>query len=119
MISEHDLHLMRHTMADNLGDLCSVQIYTDVVDGAGGMTRSWSNAYTNVPCRLAPQTKTVQTTGDQYQAVTGWVLTLRYDQAIAAGDRVVKASDTFDVLAVEDDRTGRVCRRAYLRRADG
>jgi SPP1 family predicted phage head-tail adaptor len=119
MLSQRDLQLMRHTIADNLGDLATIQNYTDASDGQGGVTRTWANTYTNVPCRLAPKSSHTQTEGGQYQAVTGWVLTVRYDQTIAAGDRVVKSGDTFEVLSVEDDRTDRVLRRAFLRRQDG
>jgi head-tail adaptor len=119
MLSAHDIELMRHTIADNLGDLATVQTRTDTVDGFGGVTSTWANTYTNVPCRIAPQVKSTETAGNKYQVVTGWVLTVRHDQAIAPGNRVVKGSDTYQVLSVEDDRTDRVCRRAYLRRDDG
>lgn len=122
MLSEHDLCLMRHTLQDNLGDLCTVQTYTDAMDGFGGVTRTWANTYTNVPCRIAPSSageRSTETVGSQYQAVTGWILTVRHDQTITPGNRVVKGGDTFQVLSVEDDRSDRVCRRAYLRREDG
>lgn len=122
MLSEHDLHLMRHTIADNLGDLCTIQTYTDAADGQGGMTRTWASTYTYVPCRIAPSSsggRAQESVGLQYQAVTGWTLTVRYDQTIAAGDRVILGGDTFEVMSVEDDRTDRVCRRAYMRRSDG
>ena len=118
MINEHDLHLMRHTIQHLLGDLCSIQAFTDVPDGYGGMTRTWSTIYSNVPCQIAPDTSSPQNVGEKYFVVTGWTLTLYYDQPIVAGNRVVKGGDTFSVIAVEDDRSRRICRRASLRRDD-
>ena len=35
-----------------LNKSCSIQVKTETQDGAGQMQESWTNAYTNVNCRL-------------------------------------------------------------------
>jgi head-tail adaptor len=99
-------------------DTCTIQTVSRASDGMGGFTETWANTYQNVPCRLSPQGGSGRVQGDQFTVVTGWVLDVAYDQAIAAGNRVVLGGDTFDVLEVRDDHTDRILRRAAIKRLD-
>lgn len=119
MLSEHELHLMRHAIADSLPDLCTVKSRTTVVDGQGGVTETWASTI-NVPCKLAPAGYVDRTAslGERYTVTDSWILTVRYDTTIAAGYRVVLGGDTYEVLGVQDDRSERLCRRASLRRVE-
>jgi len=47
-----------------------------------------------------------------------WTLSLAHSQTIAVTDRVVVDSETYEVVALNDDDTERVLTRATLRRAD-
>lgn len=101
-----------------LTQTCTIQTVSRASDGMGGFTETWNNTHTNVPCRLSPQGGSGRVQGDQFTVVTGWVLDVAYDQAIAAGNRVVLGGDTFDVLEVRDDHTDRIVRRAAIKRLD-
>ncbi|MFQ5433490.1 MAG: head-tail adaptor protein [Anaerolineae bacterium] len=103
-----------------LPSTCTIQTVTRTADGMGGWSDSWANTYTSVTCRLAPLgAGRAQTERGEAWAVSGaWVLTVKQDQAIAAGNRVIYSSDTYEVISVQDDHDFRVLRRAFLRRID-
>ena len=117
-LTERELELMRHEATDWLPDLCTVQTRATAPDGQGGVTETWASA-TNVPCKLNVATlRNAGRFGEQFGMHVNFVLSVRHDQAIASGNRVVLNSDTYEVIAVDDDHTYRPLRRAYLRRID-
>ena len=119
-LSAQELVQLRADAEDYLPDTCTIQTGSNTRTTDGGFTTAFSNTYTSVPCRLAPlqagQMERLE--GDQQTAVTRWVLTIAYDQAIAEGNRVVHDSETYEIEHLEDTHSNRTARRAYLRRAD-
>ena len=103
-----------------LPDTCTIQVPTNTVDAIGGWSTTWANTYTNVACRLAPVVfqRTESMVGSKVEAITSWVLTIAYNQAIDETMRVVHDSDTYEVVQLEDTHSNRTAKRVYLRRMD-
>lgn len=116
-VSAGELAQMRSDALVFLPDSAVIRSRTVTVTDMGGQSESWSDAAT-VQCRLAPLTIN---TGEvlnaaQLTSPTLWVLTVAYNQALDATERVVIDGDTYEVERVEDDHSHRTARRAYLRR---
>jgi head-tail adaptor len=120
LLTANELTLMRAQASAMLPGTCTIQTRSTASDGMGGVTESWSNTYTSIACKLdiAPRQATFPQQGDQFQAHSSWVLTVAFDQAIAAGNRAIIGGDTFEVLNVGDDADYRTLRRAELKRID-
>ena len=119
-LSASELSQLRSDASDYLPDTCTIQTVAQTSDGMGGWTEAWSNTYTSVACRLAPE-QTAQTEGlegEQMAAVTRWVLTVAYDQAIDETMRVVHDSETYEVARLDDTHSNRTAKRAHLARLD-
>ena len=102
-LSTGELAQLRLSAESYLPDTATIQTVSLASDGMGGMTPTWSNTYTGVACRLAPlSSKDEAMVGDQPAATTRWVLTLHHDQAIAEKNRVVHASETYEVVGMAD-----------------
>lgn len=119
ILTASELESMRQTSAGSLPGLCTVKTKTLTRDAIGGGTAVWSST-TNVPCRLTAlgTNKGAVQLGGATNYPGGWTLYLRYDQAIAAGNRVAYNGKTYEVTGVEDDNDDRAFRRALLRRID-
>jgi SPP1 family predicted phage head-tail adaptor len=118
-VSAGELAQMRADQADYRPDTAVIQSRTVTVTDMGGQSETWTSAAT-VQCRLAPL---VLNMGEvinaaQITSPTAWVMTIVYDQAIDATERVVIGGDTYQVERVEDDHSHRTARRVYLRRLD-
>jgi len=120
-ISAGELTAMRAVAEQAMTATCTIQTFTNTPDGMGGFSQSWANTYTSVVCRLAARNVagSDQLEGDQFKAVTSWVLTVPYDQVVTVQNRVVIGGDTFEVESLQDDHDYRTARRLYLRRVDG
>ena len=120
LISIAELRRMRAAATLMLPAACTIQVRSTATDGMGGITETWSNTYTNVPCKLDPvkSMNVLVRLGEQAQTHTPWVLSVDYGQAIGTGNRVVLNGDTFEVLNVEDAHSYRILRRAYVRRVE-
>ena len=115
-----ELAQLRADQADYWPDTCTIQTRANTRDTQGGFTPTFTSTYTSVSCRLAPMTQSgVETIeGGQVTAVSRWVLTVAYNQALDETMRVVHASETFEVEHLEDTHSNRTAKRAYLRRLD-
>jgi len=102
-----------------LPSTCTIQVRSTAPDGMGGITESWADTE-DVPCRLDAigVAGKGSATGDQFTIHTAWVLYVHWDRAIAAGNRVVFAGDTYEVLSVQDDKDWRLLRKAMLQRVN-
>lgn len=121
VLSARELAAMRAEANRWLADTCTIQAVTVGRDTVGGITETWANTATSVPCRLVSHVNRAPaggTQGEQYQVRTDWILHLAYDQAIATGQRVTVGADTYEVQAVDDEQTERASRRAWLKRVD-
>lgn len=120
LLTAGELTKLRATASAMLPGTATIQTRSTVSDGMGGVTESWADTYTLVPCKLdiAGRQATLPGEGDQFQVHSPWVLTIAYDQAIATGNRAIVQGDTFEVLNVADDHHYRTLRRAELKRVD-
>ena len=113
-----ELNHIRNTAQAILTDYCTIQTATETDDDMGGFETSYSNAYTDVPCKLetgasgSPRANE----GDRFTVADGWVLRLKHTQAIESGNRVVIGSETYEVISVEDAHTWVTVKRAMLKR---
>ena len=119
-LSTQEIAQLRADAADYMPDTCTIQTPTHTKDAQGGWTTAWADTYTSISCRLAPlpMQQGAEMEGEQVQAVSRWVLTVAYNQAIAENYRVVHDSETYEVVRMEDTHSNRTAKRVYLRRLD-
>jgi len=111
---------LRSDASDYLPDTCTIKTVAKTSDGMGGWTEVWSDTYTSVDCRLAPE-QTAQgegMTAAQITAITRWVLTVAHDQVIDETMRVVHSGETYEVARLDDTHSNRTAKRAHLVRLD-
>lgn len=84
-----------------LNALCTVQFPTRVADDAGGETVTWTNRYTNLPCRIAPMTAgyTLQMIAAGIKDQITSVFTAEYGKQVDVGDRVIWDGHTYTVVS--------------------
>jgi len=119
-LSTLEIAQLRADQSDYWPDTCTIQTLTRARDNQGGWTESWANTYTSVSCRLSPENtaQSERRAAGTIQAVTNWVLTVAYGQAIDETMRVVHDGETYEVVRVEDTHSNRTARRAHLARVD-
>lgn len=102
-----------------LPSTCTIKVRSTSPDGQGGVTESWSDT-DSVPCRLDPMNVAAKSSasGDKFTVHDVWTLYVHWDRSIAAGNRVVFDSDTYEVLSVHDDNDWRLLRKATLQRVN-
>jgi len=102
-----------------LPSTCTIKVRSTAADGMGGVTESWADT-DNVPCRLDAVNIAAKSSasGDKFTIHDVWTLYVHWDRAIAAGNRVVFDSDTYEVLSVQDDKDWRLLRKAMLQRVN-
>lgn len=119
MLLDDELAAMRAEAALALPDTCTIQTATET-NTKGSVAVTYANTYTNVPCRLAANSGHSEgVSGEKLTAVAGFILTVAFDQAIAATNRVVMGGVTFEIISVANEVASyRTTRRAYLTRVD-
>lgn len=119
-LSTQEIAQLRADQSSYFPDTCTLQTVARTSDDQGGWTESWANTYTSVACRLAPErtSQAEQLEGDQIAALSLWVLTVAHNQALDETMRVVHASETYEIMRLEDTHSNRTAKRAYLRRLD-
>ena len=116
-----ELAAFRTHAEELLTDTCTIQQVTRTADSIGGWSESWTNRGTAISCRLAQHITRSERDSmgvGRLQESQYWTLSLAHSQTIAVTDRVVVDSETYEVVALNDDDTERVLTRATLRRAD-
>ena len=121
-LSTSELASLRTAAESWLTETCAIQEKTLTSDNMGGYTETWATVTGcgSVACRLAPmQSRDGETVdGAQLRSISDWVLTLHWDQALTAANRVVHGGLTYEVTRVEDAHTNRTAKRAYLKRVN-
>lgn len=114
MVSQAELKQMRADLeAQTLPDIAVLSTLTQVSDGEGGTTDTWTTSGT-VMCRLDNLSGSRKPVAASVQAFNSWILTVPYDTEIDTLTRVFVNEYTFTVLAVSDVGSWRVVRRAAL-----
>jgi len=106
LLSAGDLTLMRRDCLRLMPGTAILQQRTLTSDGQGGSTEVWASSGT-VVCAVAPQTQgTERIRGGRVAAISDWVITLPGTvTGLAAKDRIVVGSDTFEVVFPQAPRS--------------
>jgi len=118
-ITSSELAWMRDQMADMLPDTVVLKEVTRTADGEGGWSESWTPVVGGtVSGRLDEATRSIRDwqalVGEQVQLKSPYLLTLAYDAPIAPGQRVEIGGTTYAVIALWDEASWRVFKRAVV-----
>jgi SPP1 family predicted phage head-tail adaptor len=120
MLPDDELAEMRAEAALALPDTCTIQTATET-NTKGSVAVTYADTYTNVPCRLASANskETERVIGEKLASTVAYVLTVPWNQAITAQDRVVAGRVTYEVIAISSpNATWRTAHQAWLARVD-
>jgi hypothetical protein len=120
LLSAAELSRMRAAVLASFPDTCTIRQKTiTMVDGRG--SASWSDRDTAVPCRLSEVGRSglMAALAERSEGVAPWVVSIPYDQAIEAGDRVIIGDSAFEVVSMADVQSDRTCKRVYVKEAQG
>lgn len=119
-LSAAELAQMRADVALMLPDTCSIYRNDGTVSSTGADTDSFTLIAT-VNCRLDPvQSRAMQAREliGREVLVSDRVLTVAYNADIQANFRVTINSENYEIVALLDDHSWRVSRRAYLAKVE-
>lgn len=112
----------RSDVAGMLPDVCTLQAFGKVDDGAGAYTEAWTTIASNVPCRLDPKPLQGGSGIDvlaQKEAVEAlYQLTIAYTATIEIGYRVVTGGKTYEIRQLHGDHSNNVSIRAIVVRVE-
>lgn len=114
-LSTADLDAMRADIADLLPDSCIISTLGQTADGQGGFTEAWTPAGT-VACRIDNMSGGKSNVGASQQPFSGWVLSVPYDTDLTEANQVQVNGETYNVLAVDYDKSWPVVLRASVGR---
>ena len=105
---------LRAKMTAALPDVCTISRVTQVSDGAGGYSESWTTLSTTV-CTIAPTGNQPQekAIADRLTTSQGYTVTLPAETPITTRDRIIKGGRTFEVMGVLE-RTEEISRRVVV-----
>lgn len=112
-LSAGELDAIRADIAQMLPDTCVLYTQSYIPDGMGGGTIGWNVAGT-VACRLDRKTGYEKLAADAARPYGEWMLTIPHNATISVDMRVVHGGETYDVVAVNDDKSWRDCIRAEV-----
>lgn len=111
---------MRAAINALMPDTCNLLTVTRTSDSAGGFTESWGTAAGTVSCRLdllAGRSAPVgfeQVVAGVQDTYTRWILTVPYDTTVTEAYRVEHGGNTYNVVAVDTDKSWRLNKRVGL-----
>lgn len=114
LLSQSELDRMRKVAESAFDKTCKIVRLVRSSDGMGGTSETWNDAYTNVPCAIAPRGGAAEDDEDSViRGRSSLVLTLPSSQDITTSDRVEIEGRTFEVLDAHF-RTYQVTKRVEL-----
>lgn len=101
-LTTSELTSLRSAFSATLPDTCEIQSVTETQSARGAITKSWAARGTAIACRISPY---VGTQFPQFIAEAAserrlWVLSVAYNQEMAATDRVIHGGATYQVKQV-------------------
>lgn len=105
----------------SMRDRITIQKPTETQDGYGQPVVTWTNYLANVPANFEPaRTGSGETTrGRQTEAISSFVLFIRYLQGITTKMRVVRNGTSYGILSVKEVGGGTRYLEISLRDSDG
>lgn len=115
MLTDDEVTAMRSTTSSALPDTCTIRRPTSASDSMGGQTITWADHATGVPVRVSPVALVAgeQLVGDRLSGRKVWLLTFGHDQDVALTDRIVFDGRTFEVVAIDGERSWQLSLRVH------
>jgi hypothetical protein len=120
MLSIDELAKLRDNAEDWLPDTCTIQTPSGGVDSTGGITLTFVDTYTNVPCRIDPSTQKGGETVRNFslEGKSLYTGSFKCTQGLDPSYRVVHSSTTYEIEQVLDNNSWVTLNRAYLVKVD-
>lgn len=117
-----ELEQMRSDINELLPDTGNILSVTRTSDGQGGWSDSWGTVTASVPCRIDAAASSGISNfqgneiprGGAVQAFGRWVATLPYNISIAVENRLECNGRTFNIIAVDTNKSWALNIRAIL-----
>ena len=116
LLSTSDLDYVRFEVTETFTDRCDIQAAQGIEDGQGGFSDAVATSYVDVPCRFTERTGRERTIAGRETVEGDWVLTVAYNQAMRASDRVVHRGRRYEVVWVDGSKSYNIHIRAILKR---
>jgi len=120
MLSTDELAKLRHNAEDWLPDTCTIQTPSGGVDSTGGITLTFADTYTNVPCRIDPSSQRggESVRNSSLEGKSFYTGSFKYTQVLDPSYRVVHSGVTYEIEQVLENNSWVTLNRAYLVKVD-
>ena len=99
--TQRELDDLRTAVLGTFDKTCTIRKVANASDSQGGMTETWSDRSTNVPCRLTRSlTRGETNVADRMMHVGNYTLAIPWGETIEPTDKVIVDSLTYDVIEV-------------------
>jgi head-tail adaptor len=116
-LSGNDLEYVKRTSLEALPDIVTIQRSDLEADTSGGATEEWASIYADIPARLAERSGSQESSvAGRESVVSGWTLTVGFDQDILEKDRVLFGTAIYEVVFVNEGRSYSTAKRCRLSR---
>ena len=116
LMSSADLDYVRFEVTETFADRCDIQAAQGIEDGQGGFSNAVATSYIDVPCRFAERTGRERAIAGRETVEGDWILTVVFNQAVSASDRVVHRGSQYEVVWVDESKSYNIHVRAILKR---
>ena len=116
LMSPAELDYVRFEVTETFADRCDIQARQQIADDQGGFSQELAASYVDVPCRFAERTGRERTIAGRETVEGDWILTIAFNQALRASDRVVHRGSRYEVVWVDGSKSYNVHIRAILKR---
>jgi hypothetical protein len=118
-LTTQELTDMRVIADDFFPDVCAIRTPAITIGAMGGITTAWDNTYTDVACRLDPESGGSEAVVNlALEGKSTWILNIPFDQAIEIDYKVRHQSLEYDIVRINDTHSYSTIRRALLTRVN-
>jgi hypothetical protein len=118
-LTAQELTDMRTIADDFFPDVCAIRTPTITIGAMGGITTTWDNTYTDVACRLDPESGGSETIVNlALEGKSTWMLNIPFDQAIDITYKIRHEGVEYDIASIVDTNSYSTIRRASLIRVN-
>lgn len=118
-LTSQELTDMRTIADDFFPDVCAIRTPVVTIGAMGGITTAWNNTYTDVACRLDPESGSGETIVNlALEGKSVWMLNIPYDQAIEIDYKVRHQNLEYDIVRINDTHSYNTIRQALLTRVN-
>jgi head-tail adaptor len=114
MFDDVELTSMRSAFEGLMPDTANILTLTTTSDGQGGFTQTWGTAGTAVRCRIDSVRGREGQAGGAIYPFHQMVMTLPYNSVVSTEGRIEHNSTTYNVVAVDSDKSWKITTRVVL-----